>query len=95
MLIANLIEKQRLRRKLNVVTPEGVFEVIYNGDGLGYEEVLVDDRIASRMTSLFWFVPRFEFPIGSLPATIEVSVAASMKIKGFSLTVAGEVVYSE
>jgi hypothetical protein len=95
MIFANLIEKRRLFRKINVVTPEGVFEVIYNGQGLGYEEIVVNNEIANRTNSYFWYVPEFEFRLGNLPAKVNVSVSVQMKIKQFSLTVSGEEIYTD
>lgn len=95
MIFANLIEKHRLSRKFNVITPEGVFEVIYNGEGMGYEEIIVDNQIASRMKSYLWYVPRFEFFIGSSPAIVEVSVSNWHKIVHFTVVIANETVYTE
>lgn len=45
MLFATLQEKRRLFRKFNVVTPEGIFEVAYDGIGMGHELVLVEGEI--------------------------------------------------
>ena len=95
MSLANLIEKSRLTRKFSVVTAEGVFEVVYDGKGLGYEEVIVDGIIARRMPSFWWYVPRFDFNIGSLPAVVKVSVSAVLKIDKFSLLVNDVLIYDE
>jgi hypothetical protein len=95
MSLANLIEKSRLTRKFSVVTTEGVFDVVYDGKGLGYEEILVDGQIAKRTPSFWWYIPRFEFEIGSLPAVVLVSVSAALKIDKFSLLVDDIVVYDE
>ena len=95
MIFANLIEKRRLFRKINVITQEGVFEVIYNGQGMGYEEIIVNNKIANRTHSYLWYVPEFEFLVGNLPAKVRVGVSVRMKIKQFSLTVSDENVYAE
>ncbi len=95
MLIANLIEKRRLVRIFNVVTSDGVFEVIYNGTGMGYEEIIVDDQIAVRTSSYFWYVPKFEFLIGRASARVEVGISFWLEINQFNLIIAGESVYSE
>ena len=95
MIVANLMEKKWLLRSFHVVSPEGVFEVTYDGKGMGYEEVLVNGEVACRMQSLFWYVPKFDFFIGSLKSQINVSVGASLQIRSFSLIVDGEVIYSE
>ena len=95
MIFANLIEKHRLSRRFNVITPEGVFELVYNGEGMGYEEIIIDNKIASRIKSYVWYVPKFEFFIGSLPAKVEVSVSGWLKISCFSIIINNETVYTE
>ena len=95
MFIANLIEKHWLYRTFNVITPEGLFEVVYNGHGLGFEEVIVNGEIASRVESYFWYVPKFKFNIGNSPAKIEISVWAWFQIRHFNLEINGESVYDE
>ena len=95
MALANLLEKRRLSRDLSVITPEGVFDVKYNGNGMGYEEVLVDGKTAKRTISIWWYVPRFEFNIGNQTAVVNVGVSPLLKIKRFKLQINGETVYSE
>ncbi|HZH33667.1 MAG TPA: hypothetical protein VEX64_02445 [Pyrinomonadaceae bacterium] len=95
MLIATLTDKGRLFRKLNVVTSEGVFEVIYDGNGIGYESILVDGKIAARTSSYFWYVPEFNFNLGSLSATVNVRVSLLLSIRLFSLEVEGQQLYAE
>ena len=95
MAIANLIEKKWLWRTFHVVTPEGTFEVVYDGKGLGFEEVLVNGETACRMSSLFWYVPRFDFVIGSFASQINVKVSPLLQISAFDLIVNDELVYNE
>lgn len=95
MFIANLIEQSRLIRKFNVVTTEGVFEVVYDGRGMGYEEIIVDNETACRTKSFWWYVPEFEFLIVNTPAKIEVVVSIWLKISRFNLIISGASVYSE
>jgi hypothetical protein len=95
MALANLIDKRRLTRDLSVVTSEGVFDVKYNGNGMGYEEILVDGKTAKRTISIFWYVPRFEFNIGNQMAVVNVGVSPLLKIKKFDLEINGQTVYSE
>lgn len=95
MNVANLIDQGRLTRTFSVITGEGVFEVVYDGNGMGYEEVLVDGETARRIPSFWWYVPRFEFSIGSLPAVVRVSVSPLIRISGFSLEIDGISVYTE
>lgn len=95
MPIANLVGLNRLARKFNVVTNEGVFEVIYNGTGFGYEEIIVNDETVCRTTSYKWFIPEFEFLIGNTHAKIEVGVSIWLKISRFNLIISGVSVYSE
>jgi hypothetical protein len=94
MFIAELIEKHWLYRKFQVLAPHGSFEVVYNGWGLGYEEILVNGEIACRAGSL-WYVPEFEFKIGNADAKINVSIWAWMQMRSFDFEIEGETVYSE
>ena len=95
MAIANLIEKKWLWRSFHVAMTDGVFEVIYNGKGTGYEEVTVNGEVACRMPSLLWYVPKFDFVIGDAPARINVKVSPLLQISSFSLIVGGAEIYSE
>lgn len=95
MAIANLIEKKWLWRTLHVVTPEGTFEVVYDGKGFGFEEVLVNGEVACRKSSFFWYVPQFDFAIGNLASRIDVQVSPLLQISAFDLFVNDELVYTE
>lgn len=95
MLIATLVEKKWLFRRLNVVTPEGVFEVAYDGTGAGYESVWIDGNLAVKKTSYLWYVPEFDFKIGCLPAKINVRISWRLEISFFSLEVDERQLYSE
>jgi hypothetical protein len=95
MALANLIGKKRLTRSLSVITTEGVFDVVYDGNGLGYEQVLVNGETAQKTISVWWYVPRFEFALGNKKAVVQVGVSPLLKIRRFSLSVEGETVYAE
>ncbi len=95
MAIANLIEKKWLWRSFHVVTNDGVFEVVYNGKGTGYEEVTVNGEVACRLPSLVWYVPKFDFNIGGANAQINVKVSSLLQINSFSLSVGETEIYSE
>ena len=100
MLFATLQEKKRLFRKFNVVTPEGIFEVAYDGSGMANEVVLVEGEIvASTAKDLHsgktWFAPKFKFKVGSLLAVIEINVGWLLAIDSFSLKVDGQQLYVE
>ena len=95
MAIANLIEKKWLWRNFYVLTADGGFEVAYNGKGAGYEEITVNGKIACRRTSLWWYVPKFDFHIGESNVSVNVKISPLMRIKRFDLSVDGRLVYSE
>ena len=90
-----LKKKAWLYRLFEVVTPEGQFKVEYNGRGMGFERVLVGDEVADSKQTVYWFAPKFEFLIGSLPAVLEVRVWIWLQIKSVKLTVAGQVLHAE
>lgn len=90
-----LLSKGMLSRRIEAVTPEGRFVVEYQGGGMGFEQVLVDGVVAARTRSTRWFVPWFDFRVGSLPALIEVQVWPWLSIKSLKLTVGGATLYSE
>ena len=84
-----------LRRRLRVDTPDGPFVVEYSGRGIGSESVWINGtRIRGRGDGL-WFAPLFEFPLGSVPAAVEVRVWPWLAIRSFHLVVGGEVLYGE
>lgn len=95
MFIAELVEKSWLYRKFHILSPHGTFEVIYNGGGIGYEEILVDWQIVCRHKSILWYAPEFEFKIGNANAKITVSIWIWLQIRSFDFEIDGESVYSE
>ncbi len=95
MLSAILTEKKWLYREFNVFTPEGVFDLAYDGTGMGFESVLINGKIVARETSYFWYVPEFDFRLGTQPAKISVSVSWRLTIKRLNFEVNNRVLYSE
>ncbi|MCY7376056.1 MAG: hypothetical protein LH472_08810 [Pyrinomonadaceae bacterium] len=89
------MEKKWLWRSFHVVTADGVFEVIYNGKGAGYEEVLVNGEVVCRLPSHLWYVPKFDFDIGNAPSQINVKVSPLLQIISFRLIVGEMEIYSE
>ncbi len=68
----------------------------YNGWGLGYEQVLLNGRVAVRASSMVWFVPRFELELpDGLRATVEVGMWPWFRIKRFRVAIEGVQAYSE
>ena len=95
MFIAELIEKRWLYRRFQVLSPNGTFDVVYNGGGIGYEEILVNWQIACRRQSYLWYVPEFEFKIGNANAKITVSIWIWLQIRSFNFEIEDESIYSE
>ena len=95
MLRQSLLGNGPIGRSFHVVTKDGVFEVVYNGKGTGYEEVTVNGEIACRMPSLLWYVPKFDFDIGGAHAQINVKVSPLLQISSFNLIVGEAEIYSE
>jgi hypothetical protein len=77
--------------------------VEYDGQGAGYEAVLVNGQVAARVTNLsllpYRLVPHIDFtlptPAGGIPASIDVHVGGYRLLAGFRLNVDGEAVYAE
>ena len=84
-----------LFREWSVVTLSGEHTVSYDGRGCGYECVRVDGEIVAKTISWLWFVPKFEFKIGDLPARIDVRVWPWLALKAIRLHIAGEAGYAE
>jgi hypothetical protein len=87
--------KNNLLREWEVTTPTAVFLVTYSGHGLGYESVRVNGVVVAKKISLFWYVPRFEFRLADIPATVEVRVWPWFVLRAIRLRVGDEVCYTE
>ncbi len=98
--VARCGSKSWLYRALDVETNEGRFKVVYSGLGIGGEKVLVDGYEASRIKhptyQIFpWVAPKFDFRIGSFPATIEIRIWPWIELRSVVLKVGGDEVYRE
>jgi hypothetical protein len=92
---ATLRKKKWLFREWEVTTPSGSFVVTYSGRSFGYESVRVDGKLAVRTKSWIWFVPRFEFSLAGLAATVDVRIGPSLTLRAIRLQVGDEVCYNE
>lgn len=92
---AKLCRKSWLFREWEVSTPAGDFCVSYDGRGHGFEAVLVDGVTAVKTRSVLWYVPRFDFTVGGLPAMIEVRVWPWLTLRAIRLIVGNEICYTE
>jgi hypothetical protein len=90
---AKLVQRGWLLRTLEVEMPDGIHLVVYDGSGLGYEQVTVD-RTTIR-GSHRWYVPRFDFRLGGLPSAIEVRVWPWFALRSFALLIEEQVLYAE
>jgi hypothetical protein len=88
-----VVETGWLRRVFRVVTPEGCYLVEYNGRGLGYESVLVDGVLVKRLTSLYWFVPRFWFKLGPRNCLMKVRVSPWLSLHSVEIWIDGRCVF--
>ena len=92
MVKADLIAKRWLVRAFNITTSEGSFLVVYDGQGTGYEQVLVDGEVVCKKKTIWWYAPEFEFSIGSIQAVIHIRVWAWLAVRSFQLTIDGQCV---
>ena len=83
---ATLEARSWLRRRLRVDMPDGAFVVHYSGRGIGYESVWVNGTQVPARGDGLWFAPRFEFPLGSTPAAVEVRVWPWLTIRSSTLS---------
>jgi hypothetical protein len=60
-----------------------------------FQSVRVDGIIVVKTRPVFWYVPRFDFSLGGLPATVEVRVWPWLTLRAIRLEVGGEVCYTE
>lgn len=92
---AYLQKKSWLKWTFIVETESGSFTVRYNGLGAGYEEVLVNNKVAARVRSYSLMEPRIKFFMGRHKAVIEVRPSLWLSIRSFTFIVDGEILYSE
>ena len=92
---ATLRQKKWLLREWDVTTPAGEFIVRYSGRGHGYESIAVNGAVVAKIRSPIWFIPKFEFNLGDLPASVEVRVWPWLLLRAVRLRVAEQTCYSE
>lgn len=90
-----LRRKKWLLREWDVTTPAGTFVVTYSGRGQAYESVAVNGKVVVKTRSSVWFVPRFDFQLGPLPASIEVRVWPWLLLRAIRLRIGDEICYTE
>jgi hypothetical protein len=96
--VARLVEAGRVRRTFEL--SGGIqAKVTYDGNGLGYESLLVNGEVADRHRSFWWYHPHFEFSLladgRKVPAALDVRVAPWLWISAIRLIVDGAVLYAE
>jgi hypothetical protein len=92
---ATLVSRSWLARRFRVETPEGTFDVTYEGLGFG-ERVYVNGRKVASGGGILRWAPRFDFPIGSATASVEVRINIVVgRLIGFRLRLDGSVLYME
>jgi len=90
-----VVQQAWLKRAYKVETDEGSFLIEYNGRGIGYETVRVNGEVVSRPRSWFWFVPHFDFFVGSMVAAIDVKIGITLSIKAITLSIDSKEVFHE
>ena len=74
--MAHLIAKGRVYRKIKVEFGGKTFCVEYAGMGNGYECVLVDGEVVDYKRSIFWYAPEFHFQIDNASARVSIRFCA-------------------
>ena len=90
-----LTQNMWLYRALEIQTDEGLFYIEYVGNEIGKEYVKVNGEVVAGGKSWLWFIPSFEFAIGSKTACIDVRVWPWLMIKSFTFAIEGVEAYSE
>jgi hypothetical protein len=104
-----LRRKSWMFREWEVSIPTGNFRIAYSGHGHAFEgggldsvgrgyrfqSVWVDGLIVVKTRRVFWYVPRFDFNLGGLGATIDVRVWPWLTLRAIRLSVGNEVCYTE
>ncbi len=94
---ATLLAQGLLYRRLVIDAPiQATLE--FNGRSL-HDTVVVDKHVVARQTSWWRITPRLAFVLptvrGSIPGLVEVRVGPWLNLRGFRVTIAGQIVYAE
>ena len=92
---AKLIQSGRLVREWEIIDGLRFCRLIYNGNGIGFESVLIDNQTIKKTRSWFWYVPRFDFEIYDMSAVIEVRVWPWLAIRAIHLRISDKILHQE
>ncbi|HPQ41582.1 MAG TPA: hypothetical protein PLV45_14515 [bacterium] len=93
--ICQLVKSGWLKREFLVDLAGETKTLVYNGREAGYEHVYVDGVRVAGGSSLWWFIPRFDFGLDGHWITVHVSIWPWMTIRKFRIEVDDRIVYQE
>lgn len=91
----NLVQSGRLIREWEITDGPRSCRLTYNGNGTGYESVLINNQILKKTRSWLWCVPRFDFQVYDMPAVIEVRVWPWLVIRAIRLKISDQIFHQE
>jgi hypothetical protein len=94
MIRARLVRRKGFSAELEVEADGKTHLVEYVGGRLGWEGVKVDGELVKKTKSLYWFVPRFPFKLGSRPAEMRVRVWPWVSLRSLDMLVEERVVFA-
>jgi hypothetical protein len=90
-----LVRSRRLLREWEVTDGSRFCRLTYDGNGIGYESVLIDNQTIKKTRSWFWYVPRFDFEVYDMSAVIEVRVWPWLAIRAIRLKISDQILHQE
>ena len=92
---AKRLDKQWLKRVIEVVDGDTVTTLVYSGRGIGSEKVIVDGAETRDRSQLLWFVPRFEVASGENTYVFQVRVWPWLALRSLKIEKNGVAIYTE
>ena len=92
---AKLLDRQWLKRVIEVVEGDTVTRLVYSGRGIGSEKVIVDGAETRDRSRLMWFVPSFEVASGEDTYVFQVRVWPWLTLRSLKIEKNGVKIYAE
>ena len=84
-----------LKRTLRIEINKYIFNLEYNGRGLGKEEVMLNGVSLNRQSSITWFAPTFEIKNNNDTFKVEIRVWPWLSIRSMYVFLNNDIIYKE